>query len=336
MQTQLLPISKSSINQAAAIIRGGGLVAFPTETVYGLGANALDAAAVSSIFAAKGRPQDNPLIVHIADLATAYRLAQFTPLAMQLAQQFWPGPLTLVLNSNSLVPDVVTAGLSTVALRFPAHAAAQQLIAASGLPIAAPSANISGRPSPTLAAHVLEDLDSRIPLILDGGAVEIGLESTVVDATGSVPLLLRPGQISEEHLRRVAGACQVAKVADSAAAPPSPGMKYRHYAPKGQLQLVSDWRAAEAAQLGIRQRQGAEPLLLLTDATAEQMLERHLTEESNIIRLGNSKKQYAANLFAALREADVRAARFIIAETVEESGLGQAIMNRLNKAAGGK
>ena len=337
MQTQILDISAPSIQQAASLLRAGQLVAFPTETVYGLGASALDGAAVSSIYTAKGRPSDNPLIAHVASLEQAQQLVEFTPLAERLASRYWPGPLTMVLPNRGLVAPQVSANLGTLAVRWPAHPVAQQLIRAAGLPIAAPSANQSGRPSPTLASHVLEDLTGRIPLILDGGAVEIGLESTVVDASGPLPVLLRPGRITAEELRTLCGGLLYPQ-GSASQHPPAPGMKYRHYAPQGDILLVPDWRAAQAAlhsaQAQQAAAQGQQPLLLLSEYSAEQLLQRQAVEAQQIISLGSSCEQMAARLFAALRTADQRGAKLLIVETVAEEGLGLAIMNRLNKAAG--
>lgn len=331
MQTTLCPINEQTLAQAAQLLQAGEVVGFPTETVYGLAADALSTAAVLKIFAAKGRPADNPLIAHVCSWPMAESLATFTPLARQLAAAFWPGPLTLVLAKQPPVPEVVTAGLSTVALRWPAHPAALRLIELTGRPLAAPSANRSGRPSPTLASHVWEDLAGEIPLILDGGAVQIGLESTVVDATGEFPLLLRPGKISPEQLQQLCGKCLL-PTQTAAEKPASPGMKYRHYAPQGELHLVADWRAAEALRLSLLADTAKPPLLLLPDAAAAELVRRGVPE-AEIIRLGSNDTQLAARLFAALREADQRQAEQIICLAVAESGLGHAIMNRLSKAA---
>lgn len=336
MQTEILAADDMSIRRAAAIIRAGGLVGFPTETVYGLGANALDATAVAGIYAAKGRPADNPLIAHVATWELADMLACFTPLAEKLARAFWPGPLTLVLAGKGVLPPIVSAGLPTVAVRWPSHPVAAALIRAAQVPVAAPSANLSGRPSPTLAAHVAEDMDGRIPLILDGGPVDIGLESTVVDAQGELPLLLRPGRITVEQLR---GLCEGCLFPDAKAAerPAAPGMKYRHYAPKGELLLAPDYRAAEALRARVLAERQIEPLLLLSAESAAQLSARGIPPQQIVVwgRRGDLAA-YAGQMFAALRLADSRGARVIIAETVSEHGLGRAIMNRLHKAASGK
>jgi len=322
--------------EAGELLRSGGLVAFPTETVYGLGADALNGAAAARIFAAKGRPADNPLIAHIDSLEMGEKLAVFTDLAGRLAEKFWPGPLTLVLPKRAAVPDATTAGLDSVALRRPSHPAALALIRAAGLPIAAPSANASGRPSPTLADHVYEDLAGKVPLILDGGPVEIGMESTVVDARGELPVLLRPGKITLEQLRELCGGCLPAGSAE-AERPPAPGMKYRHYAPQGQLTLVPDWRAMEACRLQWLREATGEPLLILSRESAAELRRRGLRPEYMLVYGGRGDVEaYARQAFACLREADRRGAARIIAETVPEQGLGRAIMNRLNKAASKK
>lgn len=331
IRTVIAPADAASLAQAAELIRSGQLVGFPTETVYGLGADALNPTAVAKIFAAKGRPADNPLIAHVSSWQLAEELARFTPLARKLAAAFWPGPLTLVVPRRPLVPDIVTAGLETVGLRWPSHPVAAALITAAGRPLAAPSGNLSGRPSPTLARHMLEDLAGRVPLILDGGPVEIGLESTVVDASGEIPVLLRPGRVTLEQLRELCG--QVGLPGRGASQrPAAPGMKYRHYAPQGQLYLASDYRAVEALRQRLLADGGPPPLLLLGESSIPRLLDLGVAREQ-IISLGATEEEMANRLFAALREADRRQAGRIIAEEAADSGLGRAIMNRLNKAA---
>lgn len=243
METELLPASEIAIERAARLLRAGELVALPTETVYGLGANALNEEAVRKIFAAKGRPADNPLIVHVADAQAAEALCHLDDRARALMRRFCPGPLTLLLPKKPCVPEVVNAGLPSVAIRIPAHPVARALLRACGVPVAAPSANTSGKPSPTTAKHVWEDMKGKLPLILDGGPCEVGLESTVVDMTAEIPTVLRPGGITPEMLLE---ALPEVRVADSVLRPlqtgeaaPSPGMRYRHYAPGGELTLVS-------------------------------------------------------------------------------------------------
>ena len=244
MQTELLPVNDESLSRAGELIRAGGLVAFPTETVYGLGANALDADAVRRIFEAKGRPGDNPLIVHISrvDQLSPLITGAPSPAARALMDACWPGPMTLIFPKSPAVPAEVTAGLDTVAVRFPVHPAARSLIEAARRPIAAPSANRSGRPSPTTAAHVLEDMDGRVPLILDGGACAVGLESTVIDVTGDTPRILRPGGVTPERIAEICGGVTVddavLRPLREGERPRSPGMKYRHYAPTGALTIV--------------------------------------------------------------------------------------------------
>ena len=337
MQTQLLPVSRESLERAGALIRAGELVAFPTETVYGLGANALDADAVRRIFEAKGRPGDNPLIVHISSLAQLPALIAGapSPAARALMDAYWPGPMTLIFPKSDAVPEAVTAGLNTVAVRFPAHPAARALIDAAGVPIAAPSANRSGRPSPTSARHVLEDMDGRIPLILDGGDCEVGLESTVIDLSGETPRVLRPGGVTPEM---IADACGSAGV-DPAVMRPlgenevarSPGMKYRHYAPTGALTVV---RGEDAAVVRTIRRlydealaAGQRPLILA--------LEGHLPDygERQKLSLGPDAAGMAHALFAQLREADRLGADALFSEAVEADGVGLAVMNRLGRAA---
>jgi L-threonylcarbamoyladenylate synthase len=325
------PLAQAALNEAAQLIRAGQLVAFPTETVYGLGANALDAKACAAIFAAKGRPADNPLITHIADLSMLQILAEPTPLALKLMRAFWPGPLTLVLPKKNAVPDIVSAGLPTLAVRWPSLALAQALIKAAKRPIAAPSANLSGRVSPTAAAHVYADFKGKIPLILDGGPVRIGLESTVVDACGPTPLILRPGQVGEAELSAACGLPVGYAGAQEEQRPASPGLKYRHYAPQGELRLAEDLPGLLSLRVLLKEKYGQEPLLIVCAETAAQ-----LPEEASVLVIAQrgDLSAYAHNLFAALRQADEAFFPALVAETVTEDGLGAAIMNRLRKAAG--
>lgn len=337
MQTELLPVSPASLERAGELIRLGQLVGFPTETVYGLGANALNADAVRRIFEAKGRPGDNPLIAHISAVSQLRPLiaAEPSPAAKKLMDACWPGPMTLIFPKSDIVPDAVTAGLDTVAVRLPAHPAARALIDAAGTPIAAPSANRSGRPSPTTARHVLEDMDGRIPLILDGGPCEVGLESTVIDMTGDTPRVLRPGGITPE---RIAELCGSAGVDDAVMRPlkegevaRSPGMKYRHYAPVGALTIV---KGGEGAVCDTIRRlydealaQGKRPLILA--------LEGHIPTygERRTLSLGRDAAGMAHAIFAQLRQADELGADALFSEAVDASGLGLAVMNRLGRAA---
>lgn len=334
MQTQLLNITPEALAQAGALIRSGALVAFPTETVYGLGANALDAAAVARIFEAKGRPGDNPLIVHIsaADQLGPLIAAEPSPMARALMDAYWPGPMTLIFPKSDVIPMAVTAGLDTVAVRFPAHPAARALIDAARRPVAAPSANRSGRPSPTTARHVLEDMNGRIPMILDGGPCAVGLESTVIDVTGDVPRILRPGGITPEMIDAVCGAAQVDEAVmrplKEGERPRSPGMKYRHYAPKGSLTVVQG--AENAVIERIRQMYdaaGGSPLILA--------LEGHVPAYGGrrVLSMGADAAGMARALFDALRRADELGADAIFSEAVPADGVGLAVMNRLGRAA---
>ncbi len=333
MQTKFWPrADEIALAEAADVIKQGGLVAFPTETVYGLGADGLSGQAVRGIFTAKGRPPDNPLILHIADTAMLGEITTNVPVkARLLMDAFWPGPLTLVLEKTPAVPDEVTAGLSTVAVRMPQHPVAQMLITLSGRPLAAPSANISGRPSPTVAEDVLEDLEGRIQGVIDGGAARVGLESTVVDCTLPVPVVLRPGRITLEQLSLVIGEVAWSGEAESAL-PKAPGMKYRHYAPKAPLYLLSDSLSAceltEALSVGLAK--GTK-----IGMVARQNLSKNLPD--NVLFYGwEREEELAAGLYKWLRELDKRGAEIILVQKTVAKGLGQALMNRLHKASGGK
>jgi L-threonylcarbamoyladenylate synthase len=308
-------------------------VAFPTETVYGLGADATNAAAVRKIFAAKGRPADNPLIVHISNVDELRLITpEVTTAAEKLIAAYWPGPLTIVLRKTPIIPDEVTCGLDTVGIRLPADKTARRLIAASGVPIAAPSANKSGRPSPTRAEHVLRDLDGKIDMILDGGATVFGLESTVVDALEDVPRLLRPGSVTAEMLRETCG--NLVSDIEAYGVPPSPGMKYRHYAPRARLTLVigEPESAAQAINKILRAKTPGVTAGVLASAQTAGLYDktRHV-----VLAAGdrNRPETAGANLFALLREFDERNVREIFAESLEETGAGLAVMNRLKKAA---
>ena len=327
------------IEDCANIIKEGGTVAFPTETVYGLGANALNGEAVNKIFIAKGRPSDNPLIVHVASIEDARKLVrEITKEALLLMELFWPGPLTIILEKSNIIPVEVSAGLNTVAIRMPAHPIALNLIKASGLPIAAPSANISGRPSPTKGEHVVEDLLGRIDAIIIGDDCKVGVESTVIDMTGHVPTILRPGGVTKEQLEEVLGVVAVDPAIEKGLnleeAPKSPGMKYTHYAPKAEVVIIKGSKESvikKIKEMIFENRQlGKEVGVLCFDDTS--------LEYSNVIlkSLGNRDELevIASNIFNLLREFDKTKADIIIAEAVEERHIGQAIMNRLIKAAG--
>lgn len=338
------------IRLAAAVLKQGGLVAFPTETVYGLGAHALMPEAVAGIFQAKGRPSDNPLIVHVPGVQEARSLAAHWPdRAQRLAEAFWPGPLTLVVPAAAHIPPIVTAGLDTVAIRVPAHPVALALLKEAGVPVAAPSANRSGRPSPTRASHVWDDLQGLIDLILDGGPVGIGLESTVVDVSGSTPVLLRPGGITREALEGVLGPVELDPAVLKAAGhnpPRSPGMKYRHYAPACPALVVEGptparWR--QLARLVQDHLARGETVGVIASQEAAAYLDRPGGGDRPgvggrlILRATGPlarPESYAARLFADLRELDQLGADIILMEGIEPAGMGLAVMNRIRKAAG--
>ena len=325
---------------AANFIKEGGLVAFPTETVYGLGANALNAKAVLALFEAKNRPLDNPPIVHVENVAEVYKLAQqVSPKAEKLMKEFWPGPLTLVFKRSAVVPDVTVAGLGTIAIRMPQHKVALALIRESGCPIAAPSANLAGKPSPTSAKHVFEDLNGRIDAILDGGPTRIGVESTVLDLSVDPPMLLRPGGAPFEALKEIVGEVTlhpfvVAEKELPSEKARSPGMKHKHYAPKAQLILVEGSIPAVTGKVkelitGFR-LEGKKIGVLATDETAEAYKADVVKSLGNRLNLA----AVAQNLFRLLREFDTEDVEVIIAEGVPSEGLGLAVMNRLRKASG--
>lgn len=358
-----------AIAQAARIIQNGGLVAFPTETVYGLGGNALDADAARRIYEAKGRPSDNPLIAHIADFEELPQLAAEIPdTARTLMRLYWPGPMTLIFKKTETVPFSTTGGLDTVAVRMPSHPVAQALIRAAGGPIAAPSANRSGRPSPTRASHVREDMDGRIDMILDGGEVGIGLESTIIDVSSQKPALLRPGFISEEMLQGAIGrfAVDAASMgpADPRSRPRAPGMKYRHYAPEAPLTIVrgpqADVEKAICYHVKEALRAGKNAGILCASESLETYrrrlgkgcgacryanlaspcscrIESRGAEATLFLRAAGSRQdpaEIARGLYDALRSFDGAGIDAIYSESFEGGQLGGAIMNRLKKAAG--
>lgn len=322
-------------------MRRGGLVAFPTETVYGLGANALDGRAVEGIFQAKGRPADNPLIVHVAGREAVGGLVKEVPgVARELMNAFWPGPLTIILPVGKDVPAEVTAGLDTVALRMPRHPVALGLIRAAGVPVAAPSANTSGRPSPTTAQHVLNDLEGRIDMVLDGGPAGVGVESTVLDLTAPAPIVLRPGGITPEELCLVLGTVEVdpqARFANQGEGRPrSPGMKYTHYAPRARLLVVEGRAEAVAVKIkelaGEYRNRGKRVGILSYEDSAD------FTNIGEVIMVGRraQPETVAEKLYAALRCFDETDVDLILAEGIDDQGVGLAVMNRLRKAAGGQ
>lgn len=345
MKTEYIKLSEESIDEeaiarAGRILQEGGLVAFPTETVYGLGGDALNPASSRKIYAAKGRPSDNPLIVHICRMKDLPPLVEEIPdAALKLAKVFWPGPLTMIFKKSDLVPLETTGGLSTVAVRFPSNKIAAALIDKAGGFVAAPSANRSGRPSTTNADHCREDLDGRVDMIIDGGPVQIGLESTIIDMTEETPMILRPGKISRKMLEEVLGTVEVDRTilsSDDAAAPRAPGMKYRHYAPRGYLTIVDGDREAVAAYInrecdGLRAK-GMKTGVLCTDETLSSY------RADSVKSTGSRQDEDAAGraLFRLLREFDTEDVQVMFSESFEGASDGQAIMNRLMKAAGHK
>lgn len=327
------------IQTAAKILQEGGLVAFPTETVYGLGGNGLDSAACEKIYLAKGRPSDNPLILHISELAELDRIAaEVSPKARLLMDAFWPGPLTMIFRKRDIVPAKATGGLDTVAVRFPNHPVARAIIKAAGVPIAAPSANSSGKPSPTRASHVQYDLDGRIDMIVDGGAAEWGLESTIVDVSGDVPMLLRPGAVTKEMMEEVIGQVEIdPAILQKPAAdlqPKAPGMKYTHYSPKAEVFLVQGERAAVAERINRLAAEGKAAGKRVGVMATEET--KALYHADIVLSLGSRERpeEIGANLFKALRRFDFLGADTVYAEVFSEEGEGMAIMNRLRKAAG--
>ncbi len=331
-------IDARALADAGSLIKQGELVAFPTETVYGLGGDALRADSARKIYAAKGRPSDNPLIIHIAKWEDIYYICRDIPeAAKKLADAFWPGPLTMILKKQDIVPKETTGGLDTVAVRLPSHAVARAFIEAAGGYVAAPSANVSGRPSPTLAKYVLEDMNGKIPLIIDGGAVGIGVESTIVDLTEGTPVILRPGYITHDMLEEVLGAVsEDATMMESLhdVAPKAPGMKYRHYAPKGSLTIVAgptdkviDYinDACREARLD-----GKRTGVLCTSETRSA----YRADCVKCVGTRADESTVAHGLYQMLRECDDEGLEVLFAESFPTEGIGQAIMNRLLKAAG--
>ena len=333
-------INDEELKEAAQILRDGGLVAFPTETVYGLGGNALDEKAAGKIYAAKGRPSDNPLIAHVSCAAEVTPLVKYIPEAgKKLMDAFWPGPLTIIFPKSDIVPYGTTGGLDTVAVRMPVDPVANRLIALAGVPVAAPSANTSGRPSPTTADHVWQDLNGKIEMIIDGGQVGIGLESTIVDFTEDVPVVLRPGYISLEMLQETLGDVRMDKgliAADSKVRPKAPGMKYRHYAPKADLAIVEGPEEAVVKKINELAAEakvhGEQVGIIATDETKDRY------PEGLVVSIGSRKEEetIAHHLYEVLRDFDQSAVRSIYSEAFYTPRMGQAIMNRLLKAAGHK
>ena len=327
------------LEEACRILQKGGLVAFPTETVYGLGGDAMYSEASAKIYAAKGRPSDNPLIVHIADMDALEDIAQSVPeAAVKLADHFWPGPLTMIFPKKEAVPKSTTGGLETVAVRMPSHPVARALIRESGVYIAAPSANTSGRPSPTKAEHVKEDLDGRIDMILDGGAVGIGLESTIVDLSTGVPTILRPGYITGEMLEDVLGEVQVDPAILSQKMNPNivakaPGMKYRHYAPKGQMTIIEGDTGKVVDEINRLVKEKTDEGCSVAVIATEETKDAYACANVRSVGSRATEGPIAAGLYDILREMDHIGAEYIYAESFEKDTLGKAIMNRMLKAA---
>ncbi len=350
-------ISIESIQRASAILERGGLVAFPTETVYGLGGDGLSALAATKIYTAKGRPSDNPLIIHVAEIGTVYDLAEdINDHARMLMEAFWPGPLTIIFNKKDHVPGSTTGGLSTVAIRMPSHPVALALIKESGLCIAAPSANTSGRPSPTCAQHVIEDLVGKVEMIIDGGAVGIGIESTIIDVTGELPIILRPGYITKAMLEQVIGEVVMDRALEEVGEeikPKAPGMKYTHYAPKGELTIVEarvEKKQRLEEQYGVLKDTVSYSKIVskINKLAAAKMAEGFkvgiIATEDNakdykadlVINIGAREDALtvSAKLYGVLREFDHEDIEYIFSESFSNDDFGYAIMNRLIKAAG--
>ena len=333
-------LNREALREAGRILQNGGLVAFPTETVYGLGGNALNPDASRKIYAAKGRPSDNPLIVHIADMDDLPAIVREIPDgAKKLAEAYWPGPLTMIFQKSDMVPLETTGGLESVAVRFPSHRIARELIRCAGGYVAAPSANTSGRPSPTLASHVAEDLGERIDMIIDGGQVEIGLESTIVDFTEEVPVILRPGYLNRQMLESVIGRVRTDPgilSENSGVRPKAPGMRYRHYAPRAELAVVEGTEQAvpEKIRSLVREKtaRGFRVGVICTEET------KSLYPDGEVRSIGQRAEEetIARHLYQVLREFDASGVEYIYSESFFTPRMGQAIMNRLLKAAGHK
>lgn len=344
-ETKIIKIDRARfkpeyLDEACKLLRNGELVAFPTETVYGLGGNALDETASVRIYAAKGRPSDNPLIVHIADVSDLAVVGKDIPVeAYRLAEKFWPGPLTMIVKKSELIPKSITGGLDTVAVRMPSDEIALGLIKGSGLFVAAPSANASGRPSTTRAEHCMEDLSGKIPMIIDGGAVPIGLESTIVDLTGDKPLILRPGFITIEQLKEVIPNVEydpavISRTMSEKVVAKAPGMKYRHYAPKGEMVIFEG--SPKAVISRINEEISAKRVIGCKTAVLATEESKDFYNADYVISLGRrvDEAEIASHLFEALRQFDSLGADYIFGECFFSAGVGSAVMNRLLKAAG--
>jgi L-threonylcarbamoyladenylate synthase len=331
----------AKLSEAADLLRAGEVVAFPTETVYGLGANALEEKAVEKIYLAKGRPSDNPLIVHISSLDDVRQLvSEIPPKARRLMEVFWPGPLTLVMPKAKIIPQIITGGLDTVGIRFPAHPVALKLIELAKCPVAAPSANISGKPSPTTAEHVWQDLNGKIAGIVDGGKADVGVESTVLDVTEEIPIILRPGGITLEQLEDTIGEVKLdSALYDLGAIPKAPGMKYTHYAPEADVIII---KGSSDEMLGkvnsVLENSKGERVGIMASQELIEALPKSLPANiiTKVLGSENNLETITANLFDTLRWFDQKGVRVIYAESFPDNNIGAALMNRLIKAAGGK
>lgn len=327
------------IEQAAGFLKQGGLVAFPTETVYGLGADGLNAEACKKIYQAKGRPSDNPLILHIANEAMLLKIVRdIPPAAEKVMKAYWPGPITIIFPKASCVPEEITGGFDTVAVRFPSDPLAQQLILTAGVPVAAPSANSSGKPSPTRASHVAFDLGDKVDMIIDGGPTEVGLESTILDTTVPTPVILRPGAITYEMLKELLGEVQIDPALSNKPSeelkPKAPGMKYKHYSPKAKVILVKGQLPKVVQRINALSEEEAVKGKKIGIMATDQTIGQYKAEV--ILSVGDRTKPetIGANLYKMLRKFDFLGVDVVFAEVFEETGEGAAIMNRLNKAAG--
>lgn len=344
METKLVKVDtenpeKSVLTEAAEILKNGGLVAFPTETVYGLGANGLDEKACKRIYEAKGRPSDNPLILTIGDLDGLYKIVgKVTENAKKIIDAFWPGPITLVLPKADCVPETVTGGLDTVAVRYPSNKIARELIKIAGIPVAAPSANSSGKPSPTRASHVEFDLNSKIEMIIDGGAADWGLESTILDVSEDKPVLLRPGAVTQDMIEDVVGEIDVDPAVyskpDGNIVPKAPGMKYKHYSPSAKVILVSGSMENVISTINEKISTDEKNGLRVGVMATTQTKDRYIGGEVLVVGDRTKPETIGANLFKILRKFDFIGVDIVYSEVFDEDGEGAAIMNRLNKAAG--
>lgn len=343
MDTKIIKIDENNINfslidEGANIIKSGGIVAFPTETVYGLGANGLDEEAVKKIYKAKGRPSDNPLILHISQIEELNPLVdEISELAYKCMEKFWPGPLTIIFKKSEIIPDIITAGLDTVAIRMPDHKIASELISKAKVPIAAPSANLSGKPSPTKGSHVVEDMMGKIEMIIDGGNTGVGLESTVLDLSTEIPTILRPGGITLEDLREVIhNVVQDGSITNKDETPKSPGQKYRHYAPEAEMILYT----GDVEKIIKKIKSDAKYLIdegMKVGIMATEETKHNYTVGQVFVSGSREKSETIAhNLFDILRNFDESNVDIILAEGVSFDNIGMAIMNRMVKAASGK